>query len=134
MRDRPYIVAGVALFVAFVTLPIWHGVAARKTALTRPEIRLPSQARECVAPVSYMRTSHMQLLQQWQRDVVRGQRRQYVAYNGKTYDKSLTGTCLTQCHGSREEFCVRCHNYSGVPALDCWQCHSDATPAARKMP
>jgi len=133
VNDRPFIVVGLIIFVAFVTTPIWHGLAARSAALAAPEIKLPRLEKECVAPVSYMRVSHMQLLDDWREDVVDGQKRQYVAYNGKVYDKSLTRTCLG-CHGSREEFCDRCHNYNGVATLNCWECHNDVHSAVRNTP
>ena len=47
----------------------------------------------------------------------------YVAFNGKVYEKSLTGTCLG-CH-NKAEFCDRCHAYSGVSSPYCWNCHSE---------
>lgn len=126
MNDRPFIIVGLIVFIAFVTTPIWHGIATRNVALAAPQIKLPTQEKQCVAPTGYMRASHMQLLEQWRSDVVRGQERQDVAHNGKVYDKSLTRTCLG-CHRSRQEFCDRCHTYNGVAAIDCWECHNDAT-------
>jgi len=133
MNDRPFIVVGLIVFVAFVTTPIWHGAASRNVALAAPEFKLPAHEKQCVAPVAYMRASHMQLLDDWREDVVDGQKRQYVAWNGKVYDKSLTRTCLG-CHGSQKEFCERCHNYNGVADLNCWQCHNDVPPAPRNTP
>ena len=134
MNDRPFIVAGLIVFVAFVTTPIWRGVAARNVALAAPEIRVPVQEKHCVAPASYMRTSHMQLLNEWRTDVVRSQQRQYTAYDGKVYEISLTRTCLSGCHGNRQEFCDRCHSYHGVAALNCWECHNDKPTTARSEP
>jgi len=133
VNDRPVIVFGLIVFVAFVTTPIWRGVATRNVALATPEVKLPGQEKQCVAPVGYMRAFHMQLLDDWREDVVAGQNRRYVAYNGKVYDKSLTRTCLG-CHGSRQEFCDRCHNYNGVAALNCWECHNDASSVIRSAP
>ncbi|MGA2003754.1 MAG: sulfate reduction electron transfer complex DsrMKJOP subunit DsrJ [Terriglobales bacterium] len=132
MSDRPFILGGLIVFVAFVTTPVWRDVSTRRIALVAPEIKLPAQEKHCVAPISYMRTSHMQLLDEWREDVVRDQQRQYVAYDGKVYDKSLTRTCLG-CHGSRGEFCDRCHSYSGVSTLNCWSCHNDSPLAARSV-
>lgn len=130
MNDRPFIIAGLVVFVAFVTTPIWRGLAMRNVTLAAPAIKLPAQEKQCVAPASYMRTSHMRLLEQWRDGVVRGQERQFAAYTGKVYEKSFTRTCLG-CHGSRQEFCDRCHNYNGVAALNCWECHNDVSSAAR---
>jgi hypothetical protein len=134
VRDRPLILGGLIVFIVLVTTPVWRGLATPKVTLAAPEIKLPAQERECVAPVSYMRTSHMQLLEEWRDSVVRTGQRKYVAYNGKLYEKSLTQTCLSACHGSRQEFCDRCHNYSGVSALNCWKCHSDAVQVVRNSP
>jgi len=134
VKDRPFIVGGLVVFLVFVTTPVWRSLRTPKATLVAPEIKLPMQERECVAPVGYMRASHMQLLDEWRESVVRTGQRKYVAYNGKVYNKSLTETCLSACHGSRQEFCDRCHNYSGVSQLNCWNCHSDAPQVARKSP
>lgn len=134
MKDRLFILGGLVLFIVFVTTPIWHGLAERQSALAAPEVKLPTKARECVAPVSYMRSSHTQLLEQWRDSVVRTGQRKYVAYNGKVFQIDLTQTCLSACHGSRQEFCDRCHDYSGVSSLNCWNCHSDAPQVARNLP
>jgi len=134
MNDRPFIVGGLLVFVVFVTAPIWHGVAARQATLAPLELKLPAQEKHCVAPVSYMRASHMRLLDQWRTEVVRSQQRQYTAYDGKVYEMTLTRTCLSGCHGSQKEFCDRCHSYNGAAALNCWNCHSDAPQAVRNAP
>ena len=61
--------------------------------------------------------------------------RQFHAANGKTFDTSLTKTCLGQCHTNKAEFCDRCHNYSGVSSLYCWDCHNQPRDiAARRTP
>ena len=134
MKDRPFIIGGLVVFLVFVTTPVWRSLATPKATLAAPEIKLPLRERECVAPVSYMRASHMQLLDEWRKSVVRTGQRKYVAYNGKVYDKSLTQTCLSACHGSCQEFCDRCHNYNGVSALACWNCHSDGSQIVRSSP
>ena len=74
-----------------------------------------------MAPASYMRGSHMQLLIEWRDEAVREGERTLRAFNGKTYDMSLTRTCLTQCHTNRNEFCDRCHDYAGVSDPYCWR-------------
>ncbi|MFP5229643.1 MAG: sulfate reduction electron transfer complex DsrMKJOP subunit DsrJ [Acidobacteriota bacterium] len=121
MRERFWILLGLALFVGLATTPFWsaHGRIAGVSGV--PELQLPANAKQCVAPVAFMRSSHMQLLMQWRDDVVRGDNRRYVAFNGKVYDKNLTGTCLS-CH-NKEQFCDRCHSYSGVSGPSCWNCH-----------
>ncbi len=124
MRDRPQIVVGLLVFVGLFTFPIWHA-QARKTSLSALDVKLPAQERQCVAPLSYMRDSHMRLLVNWREEVVRNHDRQYTAFNGKVYDKSLTRTCLGQCHTNKREFCDRCHTYAAVSGPYCWDCHNE---------
>ncbi|MDE3149846.1 MAG: sulfate reduction electron transfer complex DsrMKJOP subunit DsrJ [Acidobacteriota bacterium] len=122
MRDRIWIIAGLALFAAAVTAPFWCERTPAKDLTKVPNLVLPANQKECVAPVSYMRASHMLLLLRWREDVVRSGQRRYVAFNGKVYDKSLTKTCLG-CH-NKEQFCDRCHTYAGVSGPYCWNCHN----------
>ena len=122
MRDRLWVIAGLFLFLGFVTYPMWHDLVAH-TASTPPQLVLPAHEKQCVAPVSYMRTSHMKLLLDWRQSVVREDKQKYVAFNGKVYKMSLSGTCL-KCH-DRQQFCVRCHDYAGVRTPYCWNCHLD---------
>jgi hypothetical protein len=100
MRDRPQILAGLLVFVGLFTFPIWRA-RVTKASPTAPDIKLPAQEKQCVAPLSYMRNSHMQLLVNWREEVVRDNQRQFTAYNGKVYEKSLTRTCLMQCHTNK---------------------------------
>ena len=129
MRDRLLIFSGLFLFVAGVTFPMWQGIAA-KTSTKEPDLQLPANQTACVAPRSYMRAAHMQLLIDWREGAVREHRMRYNAYNGKNYKVSLTNTCLSQCHGSKEKFCDRCHKYVAVSAPYCWDCHQDASATA----
>ncbi len=71
----------------------------------------------------------MDLLVSWREGVVRQRERVYRAFNGRTYNVSLTGTCLSQCHQNKADFCDRCHNYIGVKGPYCWDCHLDPLPA-----
>ena len=133
MRDRPLILVGLLGFVWLFTLPVWQAYAG-KYSLTAPDVKLPVNEKQCVAPTAYMRDSHMQLLIDWREDVVRNNRRQFTAWNGKVYDKSLTKTCLGQCHTNKAEFCDRCHSYAGVSGPYCWDCHVDKPLVARSAP
>jgi hypothetical protein len=130
MRDRAWIIAGLLLFLGVITYPFWHGVEARATSQP-PVLVLPAHEKECVAPISYMRTSHMKLLLDWRNSVVRNDQRKYVSYDGKVYDMSLTGTCM-KCH-EKKGFCDRCHEYAGVGTPYCWNCHVDPALAERKQ-
>lgn len=134
MRDRPWIVAGLLLFVAAFATPFWHASAHRQAALAGPNLTLPSNQKQCVAPIPYMRASHMRLLLDWRESAVRQGNRDYVSFDHKHYQKSLTKTCW-QCH-NRAEFCDRCHAYSGVSTPYCWNCHNQpqTTIAWRNVP
>ncbi len=123
MSDRKLIYAGLALFMGAVTYPLWHGILW-KSSTAEPDIRKISGEKSCVASRRQMRESHMELLQGWRDGKVREGRRTFSSQDGVQYNVSLSGTCLTRCHGSAEEFCIRCHAYAGVPALNCWQCHT----------
>jgi hypothetical protein len=129
MRDRFLIFCGLFLFLALFTYPVWHGIAAH-TSTREPELKLPANQTSCVAPLSYMRTAHMQLLIQWRDGAVREHHLRYTAYDGKSYKVSLTNTCLGQCHGSKQQFCDRCHQYAGISTPYCWDCHQDVAPSA----
>jgi hypothetical protein len=123
VRDRLLIFSGLFLFVALVTFPVWQGIAAQSST-KEPAVKAAVGQKNCVAPRDRMRVAHMDLLMEWRDGKVRKQQRRYTAYDGKVYDVSLTKTCLTQCHGSKDEFCDRCHAFAGVPAPDCWGCHT----------
>ncbi len=90
MRDRGVIYSGLLIFLGLITFPVWHDLAAGTTS-RGPEPILPAQEKQCVAPLSYMRTSHMHLLMDWRDSVVRHGVHSYKAFNGKTYRMSLTG-------------------------------------------
>jgi hypothetical protein len=124
MRDRGMIYVGLAVFLGLATFPAWRDLAARVNA-KGPNPALPKIERQCVAPVAYMRTSHMNLLLAWREDVVRRGGLDYAAFDGRHYDMNLTATCLKQCHGTKADFCDRCHTYAAV-SPPCWDCHLDS--------
>lgn len=129
MRDRALIFSGLCLFVVLATFPVWYDLAARRGSAPQPR---KGAGTFCVAPLPYMRASHMELLREWRDGKVRGNRRVFGAADGSAYPVSLTGTCLNRCHGSAEEFCNRCHSYAGVPVPNCWRCHSSPPAEARR--
>lgn len=122
MRDRGIILGGLILFLGLITFPVWYNLAAGSTA-KGPEPKKPEQETTCVAPLPYMRTSHMDLLVDWRDAVVRRHDRAFTAHDGRHYTISLTQTCM-KCHVSKADFCDRCHGYAGV-APYCWDCHID---------
>ena len=115
------IIVGLIIGLAFLLFPFWynHGSAGKAPA---PELTAKAkEAKECIAETPFMRTSHMNLLDQWRNDVVRDGERYYTTRNNKVYYKSLQVTCL-DCHSNKSKFCDQCHNYMAVTPL-CWDCH-----------
>lgn len=130
MRDRILIYIGLCLFLALITFPFTYSLAAKQRS-SGPEIKLPELEKQCVAPTAYMKSSHMQLLLDWRENRVRRDIRTYVAFDGRSYSVSLTGTCLTQCHKNKADFCDRCHSYAGVQGPYCMDCHVDPEKTQR---
>ena len=123
MFNKGPVMAGLIVFLAIVTSPIW--LNAFKSA-PAPEIILTEKAQAagtCVRDKDYMTTQHMQLLDVWRDSVVRDGNRMYINTDGKNYNMSLSNTCL-DCHSNKAEFCDRCHNYASVTPY-CWDCHID---------
>lgn len=124
LYNRGIILAGIALFLIVVTFPFWYG---RGKAVAPPDLKLDTAAiaalkeKLCVEPAAFMRTDHMHLLTAWRDGAVREGQRTYTAADGRTFAVSLTGTCLA-CHDNKEQFCDRCHDYTGVKP-NCWSCH-----------
>jgi hypothetical protein len=124
MRDRSLIFVGLFLFLGVITFPFTYNLAAGKTSKI-PDLKLPEYEKQCVAPIEYMKSSHMQLLLDWRENSVRRNIRTYTAFDGRSYNVALTGTCLAQCHTSKADFCDRCHNFVGVQGPYCMDCHID---------
>ena len=124
MNDLWKILVGLLLFLIIVSYPVWYNIANGKAAY-KPDIEIATKnihgKDQCVMPTEYMRTSHMELLNEWRNDVVRKGEREHIAPNGKRYNRSLTNTCL-DCHANKDKFCDQCHNYMGVDPY-CWECH-----------
>ncbi len=128
MYNKGTIIAGLALFVLFVTFPIWfNGLDAGP--LPKPELP-PGGEKQCVAPAAEMRDKHMQLLNEWRDDVLRTSDRVSVTVDGKEYRKGLQMACM-QCHSNKEKFCDSCHEYAAVTPT-CWDCHLTPVEAAKK--
>jgi hypothetical protein len=120
MYDSGKILTGLVIFLGIVTFPIWFNLASGEAAQA-PKPKIVTEAKQCVAPTAYMRSSHMAMLNQWRDLVVREGNRVYVAPDGKEYSMSLSNGCL-DCHSNKTEFCDQCHVYIGVTPY-CWDCH-----------
>ena len=120
MYDAGKIIVGLVIFVCLVTFPVWY-MFANQNPTSGLDLELPAGKTHCVESTEYMKSNHMQLLNDWRQMVVRDGQTTYVSSSGEKYDISLTGTCL-ECHTNKAEFCDKCHNYSGVEPK-CWDCH-----------
>jgi len=120
MYDGGKIIAGLIIFLALITFPIWYNVASGK-ANYRPDPKIVTTEKQCVEDVSYMKASHMDLLNEWRDMVVREGHRTHTAPSGRKFEASLSNTCMS-CHSNKSEFCDECHDYMGVTPY-CWDCH-----------
>jgi hypothetical protein len=121
MYDAGKIIPGLVIFGILLSFPIWYSVANGGTSHT-PEPKIVTEEEQCVESAQYMRDNHMRMLDEWRKSVVREGNRDYTSSDGKEYEISLTATCM-KCHPNKEEFCDRCHNYTGVKP-GCWDCHN----------
>ena len=129
MRDRGIIYIGLFIFLAVITLPFTLNLAAGGKGHP-PDLVLPESETQCVESTDYMRSSHMQLLLDWREAYVRRNIREYTSLSdGMSYKIGLTGTCLSQCHTNKADFCDRCHAYEGVEGPYCMDCHIDPAQA-----
>jgi hypothetical protein len=124
MYDGLKIGIGLAAFVLLITLPTWYSIAGNADAAA-PELVPPIRGDHCVESTEFMRSSHMQLLNEWRDQAIRQGVRSYRSRSGEIYRISLTRTCL-DCHRDRAGFCNRCHDYVGVRPV-CWECHVEPT-------
>lgn len=126
LYDRGKVLIGILILAALVAFPLFYNIGkaakAPEPELNTPAIQaLPESERVCVEPKSYMTENHMKLLNEWRDQVVREDRRDYTGFNGKTHAISLQNTCMG-CHSNYDNFCDRCHTYSGITPY-CWNCH-----------
>jgi hypothetical protein len=128
MYDAGKIIVGIGIFLALATSPLWFNVMTPEGP-EAPELTYPTNgSTECVEATDYMRSDHMDLLNQWRDDVVRTGVRDYKSTStDKVYDMSLSRTCM-DCHSNKAEFCDACHNYTAVSPY-CWDCHVEPKEA-----
>ena len=128
-----YILSALGVFLVIVTLPVWRGAAARLSGFQSPP---NPQGQRCIEPKNVMRAEHMRLLVRWRDEVIRENRRLYIASDGRQWEKSLVKTCLG-CHGPADAngksttaaaVCDECHAYVNVKP-DCWNCHLNSATA-----
>ncbi len=125
MYDASKIILGILIFLVLATSPFWYSKATGQSDYLPDPVILTKDTPGkdvCVMPTDYMRSSHMDLLNDWRNSVVRDGERKFVSPNGHEYKKSLSNTCM-DCHANKTEFCDKCHNYMAVDDQTCWSCH-----------
>jgi hypothetical protein len=130
MQNRMLLATGIVLFLAIVTGPFFYNLVMGREG-AGPDLQLPFGEKECVEDRLTMRARHVDILNDWKERVVRNGERNFTARSGKTYAMSLTNTCL-KCHADKTRFCDKCHDYAGVRAPYCWDCHN--APKATENP
>jgi hypothetical protein len=120
MQHAGKVITGLVVFLVLITFPVWYNMATGKSGYV-PELEKPVKGEQCVRDTDYMRSSHMNLLNEWRDQVVREGERYESGAAGYSYERSLSHTCL-DCHENKEKFCDQCHNYMGVDPY-CWSCH-----------
>jgi hypothetical protein len=120
MYDGGKIIAGLIIFVVLATFPIWYTATFGEVA-AKPDPKIITPEKNCVAETEYIKAHHMDLLNEWRNLVVREGKRSYTSHSGRLFEMSLSNTCM-DCHSNKTEFCDECHNYMGVDPY-CWECH-----------
>ncbi|MBU2552021.1 MAG: cytochrome C [Proteobacteria bacterium] len=151
MYDSGKIITGLVIAIVILTFPFWWNMGSAMPPAPDPKLADKAKAAgQCIYSKAYMKTSHMQVLDDWRNMVVRdgvrytllqpggdpiemqvikeGRSRLMAATNhlqlgakGSQYEMSLQNTCM-DCHSSKKEFCDQCHNYASVSPF-CWDCH-----------
>jgi hypothetical protein len=129
LYDGGKIFIGLVIFVAFAAFPFYYHVG-KVSAKPEPKTDTPAiqewekqnGKKECVESKEFMRTEHMQLLNNWRDSVVREGNRGYASdASHKRFNMSLQNECL-RCHSNKKKFCDECHNYMAVKPY-CFDCH-----------
>lgn len=113
------IIVGLVIFIGMLTAPFAVGTMTK--VYKQPELKLPANEKKCVESLEFMRTEHMQLLNEWRDYALRDGKRIYTNHEGKEFVISLQNTCM-KCHNNKADFCDKCHADAGVSPY-CWDCH-----------
>ncbi|AEA47686.1 sulfate reduction electron transfer complex DsrMKJOP subunit DsrJ [Archaeoglobus veneficus] len=119
MYNAKYVIAGIIVFLAIMTSPMWYNLASGE--VTPPELATP-KGEHCVEDAKWMEANHMELLKEWRTINIRdGQ----LIYISKAYGEPYETTIYQcwECHESKAEFCDKCHEYTGVKPY-CFECHN----------
>ncbi len=137
MYDSWKVIIGIIVFLLAFTSPVWTNFFS--TEIEAPDLVYPEKYDECVEETEYMKSYHMDMLNDW-RDLVVREDIRYYTKDGEAFmigdekaEMSLTKTCLN-CHDSKADFCDECHDYMDVTPY-CWDCHIDEyNPEEKETP
>lgn len=129
MYNAKVVVPILLVFLGILTYPLWATMMAPKAAHHDHAAHghYKPKGEACVESVEYMRANHMQMLEDWRHSVVRDQEFTHTSQDGRTFQKSLSNTCL-DCHDKKQS-CDSCHEYTSVKPY-CWECHVDPKEVA----
>ncbi len=113
------IIIGLVIFIGALCAPFAASMMSKE--YKQPELKLPAGEKECIESKEFMRTKHMELLDQWRDWALRDGKRTYTNHAGKEFTISLQNTCM-KCHNNKADFCDKCHADAGVTPY-CWDCH-----------
>lgn len=134
MYNGRKIIIGLVFFVLLVTSPFLFNLGKNSKP---PQVSLNTAAinqletKQCIESAEFMRTQHMQMLNEWRDQVVREGKTVYTSSSGKKYEMNLEKSCL-QCHSNKQQFCDSCHTYASVNPY-CWDCHDASKGADKKQ-
>ena len=128
MYDSGKIIPGLLIFILLITFPIWYNNIFCNAEEMQPVsnnelseamfqgITFPNGAQHALT-TGEMRSTHMNML----RDIHAVAMKQ--GYTPEKDGKKPTMQCM-MCHGSKEDFCDKCHVSAAVTTPDCWTCHN----------
>lgn len=91
MYDAGKIITGLIIGLAFLVFPIWYNLGTAMPPAPDPKLTPKAkEAKECIRPKADMKTSHMQILDDWRNAVVRDTQRYYVPVKEKADRPELT--------------------------------------------
>lgn len=127
MYDFSKVIIGLIIFCGLITSPFWinlsAGIAVNKIDSVDKNIKtirnkLKKEGKNnCIQDREYMKTNHMELLNNWRNNVIRNN----IRFYNNNIEMGLSNTCM-KCHSNKSEFCDQCHNYLCVSPY-CWDCH-----------
>ena len=127
MYDKGKIITGLVIFVLLITFPVWYNNISCDAEEMQPvsnnelpeamfqSITFPNDAEHALSTPE-MRSTHMQMLEQIHAVAMQ------QGYDPEKDGKKDRMQCL-MCHGTKEDFCDKCHVSAAVTTPDCWTCH-----------